>query len=184
MSRWRAARTGTLAAVGTTAYARLLQLRHHHARRAMKYASVSVVGVAVTQVLLVITYKGLGWPAAWANFVSVSLASVPAYLLNRQWVWGRSGRHRVRREVLPFWGMSILGLIISTVAVGWVSQHWDSQLAVSLTNIASFGVLWVAKYFLLDSVLFGPGADHLHGRPTSPPVSAGMVDDPAGPGRA
>lgn len=143
--------------MGMTAIAKLTDLGRAHGPRAIKYASVSVVGVAVTQVLLVITYQS-GMAAAWANFVSVSGASIPAYLLNRQWVWGKTGRHSVHREVLPFWGMSILGLIISTVAVAYVADHWDSQLAISATNIASFGTLWVAKYLLLDQVMFGQPA--------------------------
>lgn len=137
--------------------ARLRDLQRAHGRRALKYASVSVVGVVVTQVLLVVCYQpafGLEMSAGWANFTAVSGASVPAYLLNRQWVWQRSGRHSLRREVLPFWGISLLGLLISTVAVSYVSRHWDSQLAVSGTNIASFGVLWVAKYLFLDAIMF------------------------------
>ena len=126
----------------------------------MKYASVSVVGIVVTQILLVICYQLIGLTAAWSNFTAVSGASIPAYLLNRQWVWKKSGRHSMSKEVLPFWGISLLGLIISTIAVGWVSRHWDSQLAISGTNIASFGVLWVGKYLFLDAVMFGPdGAD-------------------------
>ncbi|HSL58294.1 MAG TPA: GtrA family protein [Acidimicrobiales bacterium] len=152
--------------MGMTAIARLTDLGRAHGPRAIKYASVSVVGVVVTQVLLVITYQG-GMSAAWANFVSVSGASIPAYLLNRQWVWGKTGRHSLQREVLPFWGMSLLGLIVSTVAVGYVARHWDSQLAVSATNIASFGTLWVAKYLLLDQVMFGS------------PSALGTAADPA-----
>jgi putative flippase GtrA len=141
-----------------TARARLKELQDAHLLRAMKYASVSVVGVAVTQVLLLLTYQnGEGLPAGWSNFISVTLATFPAYLLNRRWVWKKSGNHSVRREVLPFWGFSLVGLLISTVAVGYVANHWDSQLAVSFTNIASFGVLWVAKYFVLDAWMFGEG---------------------------
>jgi putative flippase GtrA len=143
--------------VTATTRAKLKELQDAHLLRALKYASVSIIGVVVTQILLLITYQGLDFSAAWANFVSVSIASLPAYLLNRRWVWQKSGAHSVHREVLPFWGFSLLGLLISTVAVGWVSQHYDSQLAVSFTNIASFGLLWVAKYFVLDGWMFGKG---------------------------
>ncbi len=144
--------------MAATARSRLKELQDAHLLRALKYASVSVVGVAVTQVLLLLTYQnGEGLSGGWSNFISVSIASVPAYVLNRRWVWQKSGNHSMRREVLPFWGFSFAGLLISTVAVGFVSSHWESQLAVSLTNIASFGVLWVAKYFVLDAWMFGAG---------------------------
>ena len=139
--------------------ARLRDLQRAHGLRALKYASVSVVGVAVTQILLIICYQptfGFQMTAGWANFTAVSGASIPAYMLNRQWVWNKTGRHSVRREVLPFWGISLLGLLISTVAVSFVSRQWDSQLAISGTNIASFGVLWVGKYLFLDSIMFRP----------------------------
>ncbi len=138
---------------------RLRDLQRAHGLRALKYASVSVVGVVVTQVLLVVCYQPafrIEMTAGWANFTAVSGASIPAYLLNRQWVWQKTGRHSMRREVLPFWGISLLGLLISTVAVSFVSRIWDTQLAVSGTNIASFGLLWIGKYLFLDAVMFKP----------------------------
>ncbi|MBK5222315.1 MAG: GtrA family protein [Acidimicrobiia bacterium] len=141
---------------GTKA-SRLRDLQRAHGVRALKYASVSVVGVAVTQVLLFITLQLLDWSPTWSNFVAVSGASVPAYLLNRQWVWAKSGRHSMRREVLPFWGVSLLGLLLSTVAVAVVSGYSTAHLVVAATNIASFGVLWVGKYVFLDKLMFGPG---------------------------
>jgi putative flippase GtrA len=134
-------------------------LQRAHGLRALKYASVSVVGVSVTQILLVICYQpvfGFSMTAGWANFTAVSGASIPAYLLNRQWVWKKTGRHSLRREVLPFWAISLLGLLISTIAVSFVSRQWDSQLAISGTNIASFGVLWIGKYLFLDTIMFKP----------------------------
>lgn len=138
-----------------TSIARLRDLQRAHGARALKYASVSVVGVIVTQAILVVCYQVLEMTAGWSNFTAVSVASIPAYLLNRRWVWKKSGRHSMHREVLPFWAISLLGLVISTVAVSVVARRWDTQLAVSGTNIASFGLIWVAKYLLLDSLLFG-----------------------------
>ncbi len=140
-----------------TILSRVRDLQRAHGLRVFKYAGVSVVGVLVTQVLLVICYQLIGLTPAWSNFAAVSGASIPAYLLNRRWVWKKSGRHSMHREVLPFWGISLLGLVISTIAVGWVSRYWDSQLAVSGTNIASFGSLWIAKYLFLDAIMFSDG---------------------------
>ena len=145
--------------MATSAIAKLRDLQRAHGLRMFRYAGVSVIGVTVTQILLVICYQLVGMTAAWSNFTAVTGASIPAYLLNRQWVWKKSGRHSVHKEVLPFWGISLLGLILSTVAVGFVSRHWDSQLAISGTNIASFGVLWVGKYLFLDAVMFGVDRD-------------------------
>jgi putative flippase GtrA len=124
------------------------------AQKAIKYSMVSVVGVTITQVLLLIFYGLLDWEATAANIVSVSLCSIPVFFLNKHWVWGKAGRAHVRREVLPFWGFSLAGLILSTIAVSIVDDWSESHLVVSAANISGFAVLWVAKFLFLDAVLF------------------------------
>jgi hypothetical protein len=69
-------------------------------------------------------------------------------------VWGRTGKHSVTREVLPFWGYTFAGLALSTGAVAFVDHRWDSAMAVSAANITAFAALWAAKFFLLDQLLF------------------------------
>ena len=39
----------------------------------------------------------------------VSVVSIPAFLLNKYWVWGKRGRAHMRREVLPFWLFTVAG---------------------------------------------------------------------------
>jgi putative flippase GtrA len=121
--------------------------------KALRYSTVSLCGVAVTQVLI-FAFVALDWPTWVANAVAVMISSIPAYLLNRQWVWNKRDSHSFKREVAPFWGMALLGLLLSTFAVWIVSDYTDTAIAVSLTNIASFGVLWVGKFFILEKVLF------------------------------
>ena len=89
----------------------------------------------------------------------MTLATIPSYLLNRAWVWGKSGSHSMTAEVLPFWGMAFLGLVLSTVLVHYAEQQWDSWVLVNLANLSAFGVLWVAKFFVLDRVLFVQDVD-------------------------
>ncbi len=122
--------------------------------KALRYSAVSVVGVVITQVLIVVFYQGLDWAAWLANFGAVTISSIPAYMLNRQWVWGKSAEHSLTKEVLPFWGMSLLGLLLSTGGVAIVSRYTDATIAVSATNVAAFGVLWVGKFLVLEHVLF------------------------------
>jgi putative flippase GtrA len=114
---------------------------------------VSVIGVLVTEALLV------GFLAAdiepWiSNVLAVSIASLPAYLLNRAWVWNKSGAHSFKREVAPFWGMSLLGLALSTIAIVIVSNYSKATVVIAFTNLAAFGVLWVAKFVVLEKLLF------------------------------
>jgi putative flippase GtrA len=122
---------------------------------------VSVVAIACSQVVLVIGHAILGWDAVVANVVAVSVSSVPSYLLNRAWVWGRKGSHDWLREVLPFWVFAFIGLGLSVVFV-WIATKWsDTTIVVSVANLSAFGLLWVGRYILLDQLLFS-ALDHVH----------------------
>src|SRR4051812_30667409 len=88
--------------------------RSHHGRKAIKYSMVSVVAVACSQTLLVFCSGVLGWAPVPSNVFAVTVSSIPSYLLNRRWVWGRRGSHDVLREVVPFWIFAFVGLGFST----------------------------------------------------------------------
>ena len=125
-----------------------------HRAKMLRYAGVSAITVPLTQILLLIFNTGLGLAAAWANVIAVSLASIPAYLLNRHWVWAKRGRHSFVNEVLPFWIMALAGLILSTITVALVAERWDNAVAVALANLFAFGVLWIIRYVIMDQWLF------------------------------
>lgn len=128
----------------------------------VRYSTASVAGVVTSQVTLVVCLVALDMGAVVSNVIAVTTGAVPNYLINRAWTFNKRGTHSFTREVLPFWMMAFLGLVISTIAVAWVAGiHGDNVVAVSLTNIASFGTIWVAKYFVLDKVLFAPLAHAL-----------------------
>jgi len=128
--------------------------------KAARYSVVSAGGIVLTQVLLLLGHGPLGIPAGRANVAAVLLASVPVFSLNRAWVWQLQGRSSLRREVLPFWGFTVAGLLLSTLAVAAVSAVTASTVAVSAANVGAFGLLWVVKFAVLDGVVFAaPGAD-------------------------
>lgn len=130
------------------------QILDKHGQRLIRYAGVSVVGVTAGQTLLFVFYEVFGWKAVVANTAAVMLSTIPSYLLNRTWVWKKAGSHSISAEILLFWGMALLGLILSNVLVAIVEKRWDSWLLINVANLAAFGMLWVAKYILLDRVLF------------------------------
>ncbi len=84
----------------------------------------------------------------------MTVTSIPSYFLSRYWIWGKNDKNRFWGEVVPYWGLAFAGLILSTVFVAVASQWSDSTIVVSLANLAGFGVLWVAKFLILDEVLF------------------------------
>ncbi len=128
-------------------------------RKPVRYSLVSVVAVGVSQVVLIICNGLLDWSPVASNMTAVSVGCIPSYTLNRSWVWGKHGRNHFWREVAPFWAFALVGLAFSTLLVYLAARWNDSTVVVSLANLSAFGLLWVAKYFLLDSLLFRISAD-------------------------
>lgn len=123
-----------------------------HAWQFLRYSGAAGFNVALGQSLLrLFAARYSGWVA---NVLAVLIASVPAFYLNKRFVWKRTGKVNLRTQLLPFLGMNVAGLLLSTAAVYAAERNWDSQLAIHGASIAAWGVLWVLKYALLDRVLF------------------------------
>lgn len=121
----------------------------------VRFGAVSAFNVILGQILLFGAQVLLSWPPVVANVFSVSVGAVPAYVLSRYWVWEKRGKNHVMREVVPFWTLALIGFAVSTAAVWYVDTHWSpSPLTINLTNLTAFGVVWMAKFVVLDRVLF------------------------------
>ena len=139
-------------------------------RKLVRYSLVSVVSVIVSQVILFVAQ--FAWSARTSNIVAVCLSAIPSYQLNRAWAWGKTGRSHLMKEIVPFWGMCLLGLILSTWSADFAESHAASitasdlgqKLVVNAAALAAFGVLWVGKFVVLNRVLFAPP-----GHPARPP---------------
>jgi putative flippase GtrA len=132
-----------------------VRLRSGQGAKLVRYGAVSAFNVVLGQILLFTTQVALDWPAVTANIFAVSVGAVPAYLLSRYWVWEKRGKNQIMKEVVPFWTLALIGFALSTMAVWYVDTRWNvGPLGVNLTNLAAFGVVWVAKFSILDRVLF------------------------------
>lgn len=139
----------------TTLPAHVARIRHKHGAKLIRFGAVSAFNVVFGQVLLFSAQVAMGLSPVPANMFSVSLGAVPAYVLSRYWVWNKRGKNRIMREVIPFWTLALLGFILSTAAVWLVDTRWDpSPVLINLTNLVAFGVVWAAKFVVLDRVLF------------------------------
>ena len=123
-------------------------------RKTFRYSMVSVVAVIVGQTVLVICSGVIGLSGVLSNLIAVTISAGPAYVLSRRWVWGQTGTHSVRDEIAPFWGMALLGLLLSTVTVGFADREWNNSFAVMLASIAAFGVVWVFKFLILEKLMW------------------------------
>jgi putative flippase GtrA len=126
----------------------------------VRYSLVSVISVIASQIILFLAQ--FQWSARTSNIVAVCLSAVPSYQLNRAWAWGKTGRSHLMKEIVPFWGMCFLGLILSTWSADYAESHASAitnsalgqKLVVNIAALAAFGVLWIAKFVILNRVLF------------------------------
>ena len=120
----------------------------------IRYSWVSVVSTSISVCLLLVFRDGLGWSFVAANIAAVTISTVPAYILSRRWVWSQDGKNSVRYEIAPFWAMAFLGLALSTLFVYIAEQFTEHSLALILANGAAFGLLWIAKFLVLDKLMW------------------------------
>lgn len=120
----------------------------------VRYSMASVVGVVIGQSLLQLALKVFEWPGLQSNLFAVVVSTGPVYLVNRYWVWKKKDKNSIRKEMVPFWGMALAGLAMSSLFVWIVDDRTDSDLAISAANLAGFGVLWLLKFVILEKFLF------------------------------
>ena len=132
------------------------------AKQLIRYGAVSAVATTASLIVLGVLVATDSATPGWANVIATAVGTVPSFELNRRWVWGRTDRRSVLAEIAPFAVLSFTGLVLSTVAVSAAARWSDGAgfggttrtMAVELANVAAFGSLWVAQFFMLDRVLF------------------------------
>lgn len=136
------------------------------AGRATRYTAGSVVAVVVSEIAFAACY-GAGTGSTVASVVAFFAGAVPNWVLNRRWAWGRRGRVRFGREVVGYALTSAVSLLASVAATGWASRsvHHVTQsgalrvLLVTISYLATYGVLFVAKFALYELVIFAERGD-------------------------
>ena len=120
-------------------YARLRQMiAHPSSVKLIKYAFVSVISTVVSQVTLILVFGVFHLMSEVpANVVANVLATVPSYVLNRRWVWGKSGKSHFWKEVAPFWILSFVGLAFSSLAV-WLAGDFARRTACATAQPRSW----------------------------------------------
>ena len=133
----------------------------HRGRKLIRFTSVSAVSTVVSFVTIAFVYgfkiiRGEIEATLFGNLV----AAIPSYSLNRRWTWGKTGRSHVRREILPFMTISLLGISFSMVGAAYarhlVHTHQWSHLIntgiVTGANLTSFAIFWILKLIVLNRI--------------------------------
>ena len=121
----------------------------------LRYCGMSVVNVVTGVGTLLVCLEVLEMQRVVANVTAWVVSTVPAYLLSRRWVWQQSGSSSVKSEIAPFWILALIGLAFSTLCI-WIAGYFtDRSLLLIGVNFCAYGVVWVAKYVVLDRLMWG-----------------------------
>jgi putative flippase GtrA len=129
------------------------------AKQLFRYTMVSVISTVVSFVALALIFGVLHLAGPEVSTVIANVvAVVPNYYLNRRWVWGKGGRSHLTKEIVPFWAMSAIGIVVSIGGaslahhIGTVHHltHRELTGVVLLANVLSFGVFWVLKFIVFN----------------------------------
>ncbi len=129
------------------------------AQHLIKYSMVSVISTAVSFGVLFLVFGVLKlWGEVTSTVFANLVATVPSYWLNRKWVWGKGGRSHLTKEIIPFWSLSAIGIVVSMGGaalakhVGKVHHlpHAEQTALVLLANLLSFGIFWVLKFLVFN----------------------------------
>lgn len=135
--------------------------KSHEGKKLIRFTLVSVVSTVTSFVAIALLYGLKVIPGIlMATLVGNLIASLPAYNLNRRWTWGKRGRSHWRKEILPFWIMTALGIGVSQLGALYardlVKTHHLSHLVntglVAGANIVSFAIFWVLKLIVFNRI--------------------------------
>lgn len=136
------------------ARSQLARLVAGHGSKVLRYCGVSVVNVVVGQSILAFCLAVLDLSAIVSQFWSAMLSAIPAYILSKRWVWKQASSDSFRSEVLPFWVMAAIGLGFALIVVGLADRATDSTPVLMLSSLGAYGIVWVAKYLVLDQLMW------------------------------
>ena len=153
---------------------RLWRLYHTpQGKRLFRYTMTSVISTIIGFAVLGILFYALSlWSEVPDNVIANICGIVPSYYLNRSWAWGKTGPSHLWREVVPFWAMSFVGIVLAIgagllahhIGVSVLHLHRLGRTAVLYgANIFAFGVLWVGKFLIINRLFHvHPVADAVH----------------------
>ena len=129
------------------------------AKQLLRYAMVSVVSTVVSFGTLALVFGVFHfWGEIGSTVFANAVATVPSYYLNRGWVWGKNGRSHLMKEIVPFWAMSAIGIVVSIFGAATARHfgiehhlgHIQQTVVVLFANVMSFAIFWVLKFLVFN----------------------------------
>lgn len=131
-----------------------------------RFAAGSAVATGCSQLAFVLLYGVAGFSAAISGALAFLAGAVPNFLLQRYWTWQRSGRIGLRGEMLPYLAVIGFNALVATgltaaaerVIAAAVADHVVRTALATVAFGASYLLLFVLKFVLLDRLVFGAAA--------------------------
>ncbi|MDQ3153728.1 MAG: GtrA family protein [Actinomycetota bacterium] len=131
-----------------------------------RFAAGSAVATVCSQVTFVLLFGVLGASATVSGALGFVAGAIPNFVLHRCWAWQRAGRVAVRTELLPYLGVITFTGLTATAATAGVDRlvasgiddHALRTAVLAVAFGASYLLLFVLKFLLLDRLVFGAAA--------------------------
>ncbi|MHB8657531.1 MAG: GtrA family protein [Solirubrobacteraceae bacterium] len=131
------------------------------AAKITRYALGSVFALLTSIVVFALLYV-TGASTTACSIGAFVAGAIPNWVLNRRWAWQRSGRVHFLREIVGYLSVSVLALVLSSLATGWmqtqvqgIPAHRGIRVAlVTLSYVAVQAILFVGKFLVYEHWVF------------------------------
>lgn len=128
----------------------------------IRYSMVSAVAIGISQLTILICTLIFHLSGVVSNAIGAAASTPASYELNRKWAWGKHGKSHLWKEVVPFWSLTIAGLLASTgttaLADSQLSAHHvtglERSVIIMAASLFAWGVIWVAKFVIFNRLVF------------------------------
>ena len=111
-----------------------------------RFTLAAIAAFATTEVVLTICAGPLELSATWASLIAWFSGALVSYVLSR-WAWKLKGRPSLLKEILPFWVVSAMVIVVLTLATKFA---YHSASWMGLTGVAR--VLYVDLVYAVANV--------------------------------
>jgi putative flippase GtrA len=131
------------------------------AARVTRYTLGSVVALTTSVVVFALLLL-LGVNTTVDSVAAFIAGAVPNWILNRRWAWRMEGKVAFGREIFGYTVISIVALVLSSLATGWTHHQVQSLPSnyglrvtlVTLSYVFVQAVLFAAKFVVYEHWVF------------------------------
>lgn len=139
--------------------ASIAHARTHAARKKLRYVGVAAAFMPLGQGLIQVLGRCLDDYTA-ASLLAATIVTVPNFFANKHFVWRLTTRENLRKNMLVFWLVVVLGVSLATWFTHLVDQVTVDRTtlvrgtAIFIVQLCGFGIAWIGRFFVLDRWLF------------------------------